>query len=165
MVCCADCAKDPHGCLCRIGSTVYKDRRNMSSQNKARELSGCETMIMKLIWDADGDIAVQDLIVRMRESYEKEYARTTMVTFLKKLADKGFVSTYRIGRASFAHAEKEEDRYKQLLMLEEMNFWFGGKLSALIQAICAVQEFPEAEIQRTMDLLTEQNGGVVAKRS
>ncbi len=130
----------------------------MDSQNKARELSGCETMIMKLIWDADGDIAVQDLIVRMRESYEKEYARTTMVTFLKKLADKGFVSTYRIGRASFAHAEKDEDLYKQLLMLEELNFWFGGKLSAMIGSICGAKNISDAEIQKTMDLLETQKG-------
>ncbi len=134
------------------------DRRIMSKQNKARELSGCETMIMKLIWDADGDIAVQDLIVRMKESYEKDYARTTMVTFLKKLADKGYVSTYRIGRASFAHAEKDEDLYKQQLMLEEMNFWFGGKLSALNDAICTAQPVSDDEIQRTVSLLSEQNG-------
>ncbi len=127
----------------------------MNSQNKARELSGCETMIMKLIWDADGDIAVQDLIVKMKENYEKDYARTTMVTFLKKLADKGFISTYRIGRASFAHPEKQEDLYKQLLMLEELNFWFGGDLSALVGSICGTQEISVEEIKNTKDLLND----------
>ncbi len=152
--------------VCRIiatrvssgSGTVLNDWRIMTKQNKARELSGCETMIMKLIWDADGDIAVQDLIVRMKESYEKEYARTTMVTFLKKLSDKGFVSTYRIGRASFAHAEKEEDLYKQLLMFEEMMFWFGGKLSEMVGAVCSVQPVSEEEIQNTTELLNRLAG-------
>ncbi len=130
----------------------------MTKQNKARELSGCETMIMKLIWDADGDIAVQDLIVRMREAYEKDYARTTMVTFLKKLADKGFVSTYRIGRASFAHPEKAEDHYKQLLMYEEMNFWFDGRLSAMVDAICSAGPVSSEEIRNTRDFLVQQEG-------
>ncbi|MCC8142365.1 MAG: BlaI/MecI/CopY family transcriptional regulator [Lachnospiraceae bacterium] len=118
----------------------------MSKQNKARELSACETMIMKLIWDADEDIAVQELIVKMMESYSKDYARTTMVTFLKKLADKGYVSTYRVGRASFAHAEKDEDLYKQMLMKEEMNFWFDGKLPAMVAAICNVHSISADEI-------------------
>ena len=72
-----------------------------------RDLSDCETLIMKIIWDAKEDVAVQELIVRLRERFGKDYARTTVVTFLKKLSDKGY------GRASYAHAEKDEEHYKQ----------------------------------------------------
>ncbi len=130
----------------------------MNLEKKARELSGCETMIMKLIWDAEGDIAVQDLITKMKEIYKKDYARTTMVTFLKKLSDKGYVSTYRIGRAAYAHPEKEEDLYKQQLMLEEMDFWFDGRLSAMVDAINHVQPMSGDEIQKMKNLLVEMEG-------
>ena len=56
-----------------------------------RGLSACETLIMKVVWDAKEDIAVQELIVQLKEQYGKDYARTTVVTFLGKMADKGCV--------------------------------------------------------------------------
>ena len=81
-----------------------------------RELSACETLIMKVVWDAKEDIAVQELIVQLKEQYGKDYARTTVVTFLGKMADKGFVSTHRRGKNAFVHAEKNEDAYKSKLL-------------------------------------------------
>ena len=68
------------------------------------ELSGCECLIMKTIWDVREGIAVQDLIRELAVRYDKNYARTTVVTFLHKMAEKGFVSTYRKWKSSYVHA-------------------------------------------------------------
>lgn len=126
----------------------------MRPKKNSQELSECETLIMKLIWDAKEDIAVQELIVKMKERYDKEYARTTMVTFLKKMADKGFVSTYRTGNASFVHAEKNEDWYKNNLIRKEKDFWFNGQLSQLLTAaLREAKDIPKEEIQKMRDLL------------
>ena len=38
------------------------------------DLSACETMIMKVIWDAKEDIALQDLIRELADRYKKNYA-------------------------------------------------------------------------------------------
>ena len=57
----------------------------------AQGLSACETIIMKAIWDEDGDISIQNLIEVLKTKWGKDYARTTVVTFLLKLAAKGFV--------------------------------------------------------------------------
>lgn len=65
------------------------------SRNHFNELSPCEALIMKLIWEAPQDIPVQELIDQLRDDYGKEYARTTVVTFVGKLKDKRFVDTYR----------------------------------------------------------------------
>lgn len=118
-----------------------------------RELSACETLIMKVVWDAKEDIAVQDLIVQLKEQYGKDYARTTVVTFLGKMADKGFVSTHRRGKNAYVHAEKEEDAYKSQLMNEETDFWFEGKPEQLLSAICSVRSVSKEEIQKIRDLL------------
>ena len=73
------------------------------SRNHFNELSPCEALIMKLIWEAPQDIPVQELIVQLRDEYGKDYARTTVVTFVGKLKDKRFVDTYRKGKAAFIH--------------------------------------------------------------
>lgn len=118
-----------------------------------RELSACETLIMKVIWDAKDDIAVQDLIVQLKEQYGKDYARTTVVTFLGKMADKGFVSTHRRGKNAFVHAEREEDAYKSKLMSDETDFWYEGQIDQLVASACSKRKVSKEEIQRLRELL------------
>ena len=86
------------------------------SRNHFNELSPCEALIMKLIWEAPQDIPVQDLIDQLRDDYKKEYARTTVVTFVGKLKDKRFVDTYRKGKAAFIHPLRTEDEYRAQLL-------------------------------------------------
>ena len=62
------------------------------SRNHFNELSPCEALIMKLIWEAPQDIPVQELIDQLRDDYGKDYARTTVVTFVGKLKDKALIS-------------------------------------------------------------------------
>ena len=128
----------------------------MRPKKRSQELSAGEILIMKLIWNAKEDIAVQELIVKMKEQYDKEYARTTMVTFLKKMSDKGYVSTYRIGNASFVHAEKSEEWYKKELINREKDFWFNGSPSLLMAtALHSEKDISKEEIQRMRELLDE----------
>ena len=119
------------------------------------ELSTCESMIMKVIWDAQEDIAVQELIRELGIRFDKHYARTTVVTFLHKMAEKGYVSTYRKGKAAFVHAEKSEKDYKNKLLREQTDFWFGGKPSKLIASLCESRKLSKEEISKIKELLAE----------
>ena len=119
------------------------------------ELSTCESMIMKVIWDAQEDIAVQELIRELGIRFDKHYARTTVVTFLHKMAEKGYVSTYRKGKAAFVHAEKREKDYKNKLLREQTDFWFGGKPSKLIASLCESRKLSKEEISKIKELLAD----------
>jgi predicted transcriptional regulator len=127
----------------------------MAKNPVKRELSDSETLIMKVVWDAKGDIALRDVIERLKTQYGKEYARTTVVTFLGKMAEKGFVSTYRIGKTSFVHAERDEESYKRELMKMDTDFWFGGKPLRALSAICESREISQEEIDEMRTLLDE----------
>ncbi len=119
------------------------------------ELSACESVIMKVIWDAKEDIAVQEIIQELGIRFDKHYARTTVVTFLHKMAEKGYVSTYRKGKAAYVHAEKSEREYKNRLLEEQTNFWFGGKPSKLIASLCESQKLSKDEVKKIMELLED----------
>lgn len=58
--------------------------------------------------------------------YEKEYARTTVVTFLERLKNKGYVSTYRKSKFSYVHADVTEEEYKKYMLHYILDFWFEG---------------------------------------
>lgn len=99
-----------------------------------------EACIMKVIWDAKEDISVPDLAERLRTRFkEKNYARTTVVTFLTKMDAKGFVKTYRRGKLSYVHAMKSEEEYKDKLLRDMVDFWYNGDFSALQEMLDNMQ--------------------------
>jgi len=122
-----------------------------------RNLSASETTIMKAIWDAGQDISIPDLIELLRTDYGKDYARTTVVTFLLKLSDKGFVRTYRKGKLSYAHAMKSEADYRTKLLNEETDYWFDGNVSSLFSALCSSRRLTKDEIGEIRSLLDDMD--------
>lgn len=120
-----------------------------------RNLSASETVIMKAIWDAKEDISIPDLIDVLREEYGKDYARTTVVTFLLKLSDKGFVRTYRKGKLSYAHIMKSEEDYKAKLLSEEADFWFQGQVPKMVSALVSKRELSKEDVAELRSLLDD----------
>ena len=120
-----------------------------------QNLTISETTIMKAIWDEETDISIPDLIEKLRTKYGKDYARTTVVTFLLKLSSKGFVKTYRQGKISFAHATKREEEYKKKLLSEETDFWFQGSVPSLLSALCKERKLTHEDINRTIEIADE----------
>ena len=110
----------------------YYDERNLSTS---------ETVIMKAIWNNSGetDISVPDLINILNTRYGKDYARTTVVTFLLKLSDKGFIRTYRKGKLSYVYVLKSEEDYKEKLMKEEIEFWYDGDINKYKEMLSAIE--------------------------
>lgn len=119
------------------------------------ELSACEAPIMKLIWEADSDISIPELIQQLNVQYGKDYARTTVVTFLTRLAGKGYITTERRGRMSYIHALKSEQEYKQILASKQTEFWFHGSLVEFVQALSMRSMITKEEMQRVRELFDE----------
>ena len=101
-------------------------------------LTVSEANIVKAVWDAGGEIALQDLIVKLRD-YGKEYARTTVVTFLMKIEVKGYVKTYRKGKNSYVCTLKSEEEYKEKLLREMVDCWYSGDISAMVAKLTDMQ--------------------------
>lgn len=117
------------------------------------ELSVCEAPIMKIIWESNPDISVPELVKQLNEQYGKKYARTTVVTFLTRMAGKGYITTQRRGRISYVHAIKSEQEYKQQLAQKEIEFWFHGSMAEFAQTLCAAAPLTHEECQKLRRLL------------
>ena len=118
-------------------------------------LSACETVIMKAIWDEEEDISIPNLIEVLRTKWGKDYARTTVTTFLTKLVAKGYVRTYRKGKLSYAHAVRSEEDYRTKLAANDRDFWFGGKISSLISALCSDRKLTASEADEIRKILDD----------
>ena len=123
------------------------------------ELSVCEAPIMKIIWESNPDISVPELVKQLNEQYGKEYARTTVVTFLTRMAGKGYITTQRRGRISYVHAIKSEQEYKQQLAQKEIEFWFHGSMAEFAQTLCAASPLTHVvchKLRRLLDHVEEK---------
>lgn len=122
---------------------------------EGRDLTSCETFIMKTIWDEGGDISAIDLRRKLKERYGKDYSRTTLATFLIKMSDKGFVRNYREGRNAYVHAVKNEEEYKQEMLEDTKKFWFAGKAADLVCTLFKRHEMTKEEIEEIRRRLDE----------
>ena len=129
----------------------------MESQYREEEkdLSACETLIMKAIWDKGEDISIQELLETLKVKYGKDYKRTTLVTFILNLAAKGFARQYRNGKYAYVHAIKSEEEYREKLLTEQMDFWYEGDSSELVSALCKTGKMTTQDIEKIRGLLDE----------
>jgi predicted transcriptional regulator len=89
---------------------------------RREELSECELMIMKCVWDANKPISCYEIMEQLRIKYGLEYKDTTVYTFLSNLKKKGFVKSFRKGVTFYEPArDMEEFRDTQIEKMEE--FW------------------------------------------
>lgn len=130
----------------------------MRDKSIGREMSGCETLIMKIVWSSDEDISTPEIIDQLRIRYNKDYARTTVVTFVQRLAEKGFVRTYKKGRVSFVHALRSQAQYQETFLQEAEEFWFDGDAGFLFSTLCKTKKLSTKEkndIQKMLDDLDD----------
>lgn len=121
-----------------------------------KNLSEAETFIMKAIWDLGGDkgdVALGNLIETINTDHRKDYARTTIATFLLKLSSKGFVRTYRKGKLSYIRVLKSETEYRNKLMQGQKKFWFNGSMADMVKAMCESENIPADKIEKVRELL------------
>lgn len=110
---------------------------------------------MKVIWDADRELSVQELMDLLQERYEKDYKRSTVMTFLVRLCDKEFIETQRREKYAYIHALRSEEEYKAGVMEREVNFWYDGKISEMIDAMQKKQAISKEEAEKICKLLSE----------
>lgn len=102
---------------------------------KLKELSEVEILIMKSIWKLGDDITAYDIIEYLKEHYDRDYARSTVKTYISKLKDKGFLNTKVRGNYSYITAIVSEEEYREEEMRKMKDFWHDGSVKEMFQTL------------------------------
>ena len=119
------------------------------------ELTASENMIMKVIWRHSDPISIPDLTAELEQTYGKPYARSTVVTFLTSMSNKGYVDTVRKGRLAYVFALKTEEEHRQAVAKKNSKLWFNGSVTEYIAALHKAGGLTPEDIKKARELLEE----------
>ncbi|MDX5713177.1 BlaI/MecI/CopY family transcriptional regulator [Clostridioides difficile] len=100
---------------------------------KINKLPHAELKLMKYIWGVDDVLASRDIIEAMKLKYD--WKKSTTLTFLKTLVDKGFLTTYNVDRCThYTIAIKEKD-YLKVETKSFFSFMHNNSFKSFISAL------------------------------
>lgn len=105
-------------------------------------LGETEMEVLHHVWDL-GEATVADVRERMLE--DRDVAYTTVMTVLKKLADKGYLDYHKEGRSYVYHPAQEPGEVQHNLLQRLMEKVFHGSPSALVQTLVQQENLSDAE--------------------
>ena len=103
----------------------------MITQN--RRLPDSELEIMLLIWDINGPVTSALISDRLKKS--REWKITTVLTFLNRLAKKGFITYKREGKVNIYDALIDEHEYLESIDRSELKISLAKMRRILMQAV------------------------------
>ena len=119
-----------------------------------KQLTKSETQVMKALWELPGSQGYSSEI--MASLPEPKPAPTTLLTFLKILKDKGFVSSVKKGKAHLFTAIVKREEYMRLYMEDVKNTFFSGSLTSLVSFFAKEENLSDKEISDIIDIINHQ---------
>ncbi|MBP3360572.1 MAG: BlaI/MecI/CopY family transcriptional regulator [Clostridia bacterium] len=97
------------------------------------KISDSEMEIMKILWSCGGEITSPEIAARLNDSRKP----TTILTFLKRLEDKGAASIRREGKINYYSARISKDEYLHEQTEEFVNEIHNGSVKNFLAALYA----------------------------
>lgn len=105
-----------------------------------QRLTRTEEEIMRVVWNSEDEtISMTDLLEELRKTKRESYARTTLVTLIGKIIEKGYVTTIRKGKSAFVCSKVKLEEYKVFVMNDMVNTLYKGDYEAAKYVIVQIQ--------------------------
>lgn len=100
------------------------------------DISACERLVMKIIWDSTEDLALQQIMDRVNLENGKNWKPQTVSTFLARLVKKNYLTVYRKGRYSYYQPAVSKEDFWKATMQENANFFAKGDMAEFACCLC-----------------------------
>ena len=119
-----------------------------------KQLTKAETQVMNILWSLPESKGYSSEI--MSKFPEPKPALTTLLTFLKILKDKGFVTSEKRGKSQLFCAAVEKEEYTRSFMKEVKNTFFGGSLKSMFSFFAQNENVSEEDLKEIMELIKKK---------
>ena len=122
----------------------------MTQKKSLTHLGETEMEVLHHVWDL-GEATVAD--VRERILDDRDVAYTTVMTVLKKLAGKGYLTYHKEGRSYVYEPAEEPNAVQHSLLQRLMEKVFHGSPTALVQTLVQKENLSDAERRELKSLI------------
>lgn len=120
---------------------------------KDQDLSQAEFEVLKVLWD-HAPATVRDVMNELH-TRRRKVAYTTVLTFLTRLKQKGFVTTSKQGQAYLYRPRVSRDRIVRSRLTEMIDQLFDGAAAPLVLQLMETESFSPDEITRLRRLIDD----------
>ena len=120
---------------------------------KIKRLPDAELEIMNALWDADAPLTAAELETALPGPPR---ARTTLLTLLARLEEKGWVKSGKDGNRNTYTPAITRRAYNVWSMRERLDTLFGGDLAAAVHALVSESGCGQSELEQAMKVLEEK---------
>lgn len=106
----------------------------MKKQNEMKKLSDGELEVMQALWSIEGKASRKDIEEVVCRNHAM--AVTTLLTFLSRLTEKGFVKVEKLGNSNIYSALVKRHDYLRIESNDFIKKTCGGSMSAFASALC-----------------------------
>lgn len=103
--------------------TKITRRKKGKEQMRFENLTDCELLVMKILWDAEKELGLSEVTQRANETYQRDWKLQTVSTFLTRLVNKSYLESYRQGRVFYYRILVPETDYVKELAQDFIAFW------------------------------------------
>lgn len=122
---------------------------------RAKEITECEKVVMKCVWDNENDLSMQQITELVNTRFGKDWKTQTVSTFLARLVKKGYLQMYRKGRCFFYSPLVDKDEYKDDVLKDYVQFWNGGSMSAFVSGLFSKKMMSQEEREKIKKQIEE----------
>lgn len=115
-------------------------------------LGETEMEILHHVWEL-GEAKVADVHERILD--ERDVAYTTVMTVMKKLAEKGYLTYHKDGRSYVYQPAQPANEVQHTLLQRLMNKVFHGSPSALVQTLVRREDMSDDERSRIRSIIED----------
>lgn len=119
------------------------------------QLTKAEAQVMNVLWSLPTDEGVTSAEV-MEHYDEPKPAMTTLLTFLKRLTEKGIVRTEKRGKLLYFTPLLSRETYTQQMMTEVKDTFFGGSLNSLVSFFVRHEHLNSSQIDELIDIIRQK---------
>ena len=132
----------------------YKCRKWVA---RMKRLPDAELAVMQVLWQKNGEVTAAEVQAALAAEYG--WKLTSVLTFLARLAEKGFVSLRKEGKTNRYTACVSEAEYQKSESVSFVQRLFGGSVKDLVASLAEAGSMSEADVAELQAFLEEQKGG------
>ncbi|MCL2704128.1 MAG: BlaI/MecI/CopY family transcriptional regulator [Defluviitaleaceae bacterium] len=119
-------------------------------------LPDAELEIMKVIWKCGGETT--SAVIMNKLEGKKDWALTTLLNFLARLVDRGFLSVYRNGKTNYYAPVINEDEYLESESKSFLERLHGNSLKSFVASLYNGDGISRRDLDELKSFIDEKAG-------